>query len=418
MVEVWLPYGETEVCVRIPTANLLDIVEPKKMDGKNPQVEIKNALQNPVGTKRLAEIVKPEAKVTIVLKDSGVSANQMLISALMEEIGSAGVNENDVTIIFAYDPIRDSHLYQKSPMLGEELSARLRVVRHSCEADWQVSVGKTSNGIEICLNKLFVEADVKILAGPVEPHPIAGYGGGYEIVLPGVAGLDSIREVFRLGIDGKAVKGNLEGNPVHDEMVEAADLAKVDFTLNIVRDSNLEIVKAFAGNVNETFEKSVRLAEEIYRIPVENRADIVFVSPGGFYFDNSLQEATVCLDGALEIVKRGKAIALIAECASGFGDKEFFEVLSKFRNLRELRRHLEKKFTVPGLMAYRLIKVLQQVNLVVVSVMPEYYLSRILKLKIARTANEAYRLLADTFGNRGKISFIPYGNLTVPFIKT
>jgi len=415
VVEVWLPYGETEVCVRIPTANLLDIVEPKKVDKKDPQSEIRSALQNPIGTKRLAEIVRPGSKVAIVLKDSGVSANQILISLLMEEIKSAGVNEKDVTILFAYDPLRN---YQKLPMLVEDLPARLRVVKHSCDAAQQVSVGKTSNGIEICLNSLFVEADVKILAGPVEPHPIAGYGGGYEIVLPGVAGLDSIREVFRLGIDGKAVKGNLEGNPVYNEMVEAADLVQVDFSMNIVRDSSLEIVKAFAGDINKTFEEAVRVAEEIYKIPVENRADMVFVSPGGFYFDNSLQEAAVCLDSALEIVKRGKAIALIAECASGFGNKDFFEVISKYRNLRELKRRLEKRFTVPGLMAYRLMKVLQQVNIVVVSVMPEYALSRILKLKIARTANEAYRLLAERFGNRGKSSFIPYGNLTVPFIKT
>jgi len=418
VVEVWLPYGSTEVCVRIPTANLLDIIEPKRMaSAKNPPAEIKNALRNPLDSKRLAEVVKPGAKITIVLKDSGISLNQMLISALLEEIGSAGVGDEDVTILIAYDPLRTASSQQNLFMLGEELSTRLRMVKHSCEADGQVYVGKTSSGIDIHINKLFVEADVKILASSVEPHPIAGYSGGRELVLPGVASLDSIREVFRLGIDGKAKKGNLEGNPVHEEMVEAAHLAQVDFALNIVRDSGSDIVKAFAGDIDKAFEKSVSLAEEIYKVPVENRADIVFVSPGGCSFDGSFQEATLCLDGALEVAKRGKAVALIAECASGCGDKVFLEAFSKFSNPKDLRRYLEKKFSVSGLMAYRLMNFLREANLVIVSVIPEYYVSRVLGMKTARTANEAYRILVDIVGKRGKVSFIPYGNLTVPFIK-
>ena len=417
MVEVWLPYGSTEVCVRIPTSNLLDVIEPRRMAAaRNPQAEIKKALQNPLGAKRLAEIVKPGDKVTVVLKDSGVSTNQMLISALLEEIVSAGVEDKDVTVIVAYDPLRAVSSRRNLPMLGEDLSARLRVVKHSCEADEQAYLGKTSSGIDIHLNRLFAEADVKILAGPVEPHPIAGYGGGCELVLPGVASLDSIREVFRLGIDEKAKKGNLEGNVVHDEMVEAASLAQVDFSLNIVRDSGLDIVKAFAGDIDKAFEKSVRLAEEIYKVPVENRADIVFISPGGS-FDGSLQEAAVCLDGALEVAKRGKAVALVAECALGCGDEEFLEALSGFKNPKDLRRYLRRRFSVSGLMAYKLMSILQQVDLVLVSAIPDYYVSRFFKMKTARTANEAYRLLVETVGNRGKVSFIPYGSLTVPFVK-
>ena len=418
MVEVWLPYGDTEVCVRIPTANLLDIIEPRRIaSAKNPQEEIKNALQNPLGSKRLAEIVKPRAKITVILKDSGVSVNQMLISALLEEMSSAGVEDKDVTIIFAYDPFREVLLRRNLPMLREEIPARLRVIKHTVEADGQVYVGKTSSGIEIRLNRLFIEADVKILVGPVEPHPVAGYSGGRELILPGVASLDSILKVFRLGIDEKAKKGILEGNMVHDEMVEAADLAQVDFALSIVRDVGLDIIKAFAGSIDKAFEESVRFAGGIYKVPVENRADIVFVSPGGSLFDGSLQEAAFCLDDALEIAKKGKAVALVAECASGCGDKEFLETLSRFNDPKDLRKHLKRRFSVPGLMAYRLMSVLTQVNLVVVSAMPEYYVSRIFRIKTARTANEAYRILASIVGNRGKVSFIPYGNLTVPFLK-
>ena len=418
MVEVWLPYGNTEVCVRIPTANLLDVIEPKKIDAaKNPQTEIKNALENPLGVKRLAEMVKPGTKIAIVLRDSGISTNQMIISTLLEEMGSTGVRNEDVTIIVAYDPLRTFSSQQTLPILGEDLSARLRVIRHSCKADGQINVGKTSRGIEVHLNKLFTEADVKILAGTIEPHPIAGYTGGREMILPGVASLDSIMKVFQLGIDERAKRGILEGNPVHEEMVDAAGLVQADFALNIVRDSQFDVVKAFAGDVDKTFEKSVMLAEEIYKVPIENRADMVFISPGGSFFDKTFQEASICLDGALEVAKKGKGVALIAECMSGYGDKKFFEALSRFSNPKDLKKHLERKFSVSGLMAYRLMIVPQQVNLVIVSIMPDYYVSRVFRMKTARTANEAYHLLADTVGTRGKVSFIPYGNLTIPFVK-
>jgi nickel-dependent lactate racemase len=417
LVEVWLPYGETEVCVRVPTSSLLDIIEPKKPDSaRNPNAVIRHALENPIGTSRLAEIVRPGARVTVVLKDSGISTNQMLISALLEEMGSAGVEDGDVTVIVAYDPLKPASSQQNKQVLGEELMARIRVVRHRCDADEEVYVGKTSGGTEIRLNRLFAEADVKVLAGTVEPHPVAGYGGGRELVLPGVAGIDSIRETFRLGID-KATKGVLEGNPVHDEMVEAADLARVDFALNVVRDSGSDIVKAYAGGVDEAFERSVRLAEEIYRVPVENRADIVFVSPGGRSFDKSLQEAAVCLDGATKVTKRKRAIVLIAECASGCGDKEFLEALSRLMNPRDMKRSLEKRFSVPRLMAYRFMTILREADLVLVSAIPDYYISRISGLRSARTANEAYRLLAESIESREKVSFIPYGNLTVPYVK-
>jgi len=419
LVEVWLPYGSTEVCVRVPTANLLDIIEPRKTaPAKNPMMEIKNALENPIGTKRLSEIVKAGDKVSLVLKDSSVSTNQMMISALVDELGSMGVRDEDITIIVAYDPLRAFSQHQRLPILGEELSARLKVARHKCNVDEESYLGKTSSEIEIYLNKLFAEADVKILAGSVEPHPIAGYSGGYDLVLPGVASFDSILEIFKLGIDGKVKQGNLEGNVIHEEMVEAVELAKVDFTLNIVRDSGMDIVKAFAGDIHKVFEKSVKLTEEIYKVPVKNRADIVFVSPGGIPFDSYLQEAILCLESAFEIAKRGKAVALVAECASGCGDKEFIEALSRFKKLNDLRRYLEKNFSISGLLAYRLMNLLQQINLMIVSAIPDYYASRILGIKTARTANEAFRMLIEIVGSRGKASFIPYGNLTVPFIET
>jgi len=419
LVEVWLPYGKTEVCVRVQTKNLLDIIEPKeKTEAENPQSEIENAMENPLGTKRLSETVKPGDKVSIVLGDYDASTNQLIFSAILKELNSAGIKNGDITVIIAYDPLSISSAKEEMLLLGDGLSVGVGVVRHDCINNERVQVGRTSRGTDVYLNKMFVEADVKILAGVVEPHIYAGYSGGREGVLPGVSGIETIRHNLSLSLEPKAERGVLEGNPVHEDMVEAAEFAEVDFTLNLVRNSKHEVVKAFAGDLNKAFDESVRFAEDMYKASIESRADIVFLSPGGFPSDATLFESCKSVDAALEATKRGKVIILVAECIEGYGSKDFYETMSRFKtSLRALEKSLKKHFSVGGFMAYRLMKVLQRAKMFLVSVMPDYYVSETFGMKSARTANEALRYAFDIVGKKGTVSFIPYGNLTMPSVE-
>jgi nickel-dependent lactate racemase len=419
LVEVWLPYGKTEVCVRVPTKNLLNTVEPKdKAAAQNPQEEIGVALANPLGTLRLSDIAKSGMKVAVALKNSDTSTNQMIVSAVLKELGSAGISENDVTVIVAHDPFRPYVVSQRMPVLGDLLSSRVSVVLHNPSEGEYIDVGKTSRGINVSLNKAFAEADMKVVAGVVEPHPFAGYGGGREIILPGVSSLDTVRQNLLLALDGKAERGVVVGNPVHEDMVEASRLAGVDFALNVVRNGGFEVVKGFAGNVEAAFNEAAKFADEVCRIPIDGRADIVFLSPGGFPFDGSLFEACTCLDVGVEAAKRGKPVVLVAECVNGHGDKEFSEAMSRFDSPKALVKHLRRHFSVGGLMAYRLMSFAQTFVLYLVSIVPQYYVSESYKLKAARTVNEAYRFASDAAGKDGKVSFVPYGNMVVPYVKT
>jgi len=417
VVEVWLPYGKTEVCVRIPTRNLAAVIEPREKEGAlNPQAEIENALTNPIGARRLAEAAKPGDKVTVALKDSGTSTNQIIVSAILKELATANVKEEDITIIAAYDPLRTSSPPSEEPFLSDDLSSRITVLRHDCGTSECVGVGRTSRGTDVYLNKRFLEARLKVLAGVVEPHPCMGYSGGREGVLPGVSSMETVQQNLSLSLNPKAERGYLEGNPVHDDMMEATRLAEVDFTLNVVRNHRLEVVRAFAGDLNEAFGESVKLAEDIYKVPVEGRADVVFISPGGYPFDIDLFEASKGIDGAVAATKRGKAIVLVAECMNGCGNKEFREALSKFKDPSALERSLKKRFSMGGLMAYRMLTALQKTKMVLVSVMPEYHIPEALEVKMARTANEALDYAFGIVGKNGRVSTIPYGNLTTPFL--
>jgi nickel-dependent lactate racemase len=418
LVEVWLPYGKTEVCVRVPTKNLLDVIEPNdKLGVENPQAEIKNALTNPFGTKSFTETVKPGDKVSVVLKDSGASTNQTMVSTILEELNSTGIRDGDITVIIAYDPLCVSSRQEETPLLSEDLSAGINVVQHDYETSDHAHVGKTSRGTEVYLNKRFIEADAKIVVGVVEPHPCAGYSGGREGVLPGVSSFETIQHNLSLSLDKKAERGSLEGNPVHEDMVEAASLAEVDFALDIVRNRRLEVVKAFAGDIGAAFDEAVKLVDDMYKVSIESRADMVFASPGGYPFDADLFEACKSLDAALKVTKRGKAIVLAAECVDGYGTREFYEAMSRFKDSRGLEKSLKRRFSVGGFMAYRLKASLQSAKIVLVSTIPDHYVSEAFGMQSARTVNEAFRYASDVVGKNGKVSFIPYGNLTMPCVK-
>lgn len=419
MVDVWLPYGKTEICARIPTRNFLGTIEPKEKSGvPDPRVEVERALREPIGTEQLSEIAKPGDKVAIVVDDATrVTPTYLMVPPLLDELNKAGVKDEDVTVIFGCGTHRAVKPDEMEKLVGEETLKRVRAVNHDCNAKDQVFLGKTSFGTKVYVNKVFADANVKILAGDVDLHYYAGYGGGRKSVLPAVSGAETIQHNHAMLLHPKSRTGVLEGNPVHEDMVEAAKLAKVNFILNIVTNSKLELVQAFAGDLELAFYEGVKLVDEMYKVPIDRRADIVVVSPGGNPLDINLYQAYKGVDNALEAVKRGGVIVLVAECPEGHGHDVFHEWMTRLKDLKEMEKEIKKRFRMGGHKAYYLLKALQKVKIVFVSVMPDYYAVNMFKLKTARVVNDALRDAFDIAGKNAKVWAMPFGNLTFPVVK-
>lgn len=421
MVDVWLPYGKTEVCVRVPTRNFLGSIQPKEKEGVPDAVlEIKRALNEPIGSKRLDEIVKPEDKVAIVVDDATRPApSHLMVPPLLEELNNAGVKDENITIIFACGTHKAVTREEAVKLLGEAVLNRVKTLSHDCKASDLVYVGTTKKyGTKVYLNHVFAEADVKILTGDIGFHYYAGYGGGRKSVLPGVSGEETIKHNHAMLLHPNAKTGILDGNPVHEDMVEAARLAKVDFILNVVINSEKEVVKAFAGDVEQAFYEGVKLVDEMYRIPVDRKADIVVVSPGGHPADVNLFQAYKGVDNALEIVKRGGVIILVAECPEGHGNQVFYDWMVKFKDLKAVQREIKRNFVLGGHKAYYLMKALRKAQIFLVSAMPDYYATNIFKLKTARAVNDALNEAFSIVGKNAKVWVMPYGNFTLPEFKT
>ena len=420
MVDVWLPYGKTEICARVPTRNFLGSIEPKEKPGvPDANTEVERALNGPLGSKKLSEIAKPEHKVAIVVDDATRPApSDTLVLQLLKELNTAGVKDENITVIFACGTHRAVKKEEAVNLLGQEVLSRVKTVSHDCKAQDLVHVGTTQkHGTKVYLNRIFAEADVRILTGDVCLHYYAGYSGGRKSVLPGVSGEETIKHNHAMLLDANARTGLLDGNPVHEDMVEAANLAKVDFVLNVVTNSKGEVVKAFAGDLEQAFNEGVKLVDEMYRVTVDRRADIVIVSSGGNPADLNLFQAYKGVDNALEVVKRGGVIVLVAECPEGHGNQVFYDWMIKFGELKAVEREIKKNFVLGGHKAYYLLEVLQNHRIILISSMPDYYASNIFKLKTARAVNDALNEAFEIAGKNARVWVMPYGNFTLPEVK-
>lgn len=421
MVDIWLPYGESDLCVRVPARNFLGSIEPKEIDGvSDSKAEIKRALNKPIGSKRLSEITQKGQKVAIVVDDVTRDApSELMVLPVLEELNSIGIPDEDITIIFGCGTHRVVKPEEAIKLLGKEVINRVKTISHDCKSEDLVYIGKTkSHGTKVRVNRIFAEADLKILIGDVGFHYYAGYSGGRKSVMPAISCADTIQHNHAMLLNSKARTGILEGNPVHEDMTEGAKLVGVDFILNVVMNNKGKIVKAFAGDLEKAFNEAVKLVDNLYRVVVDRRADIVVVSAGGHPGDIDLYQAYKGLDNALEVVKRNGVVVLVAECPEGHGHQVFYEWMIRFGDLKKVEREVKRHFIMGGHKAYYLLKALKNHTIILVSSLPDYYASDVFKFKTSKAVNDAFKEALKISGSSSKVWVIPHGNHTLPIVKT
>jgi len=352
-VEVGFPYGRGQVVFDLPDDKLVGVYEPREIPGvPNLRAEVERALENPVDSHPLRDLAQGRRSAVIVVDDVSRSVpNAELLPWVVEELRAGGLALADITVVVAtglHRPLSESELDATRGGLP------VRVVNHRADRKAElVSIGTTSLGREIQVNRTYMSADLKVLVGDVEFHQFCGYGGGAKSIYPGIADAESIRHNHSMMEMEGVGPGRWEGNPVRQEIEEAGRMAGVDFILSVVMNSRKEVVCANAGHVVGAFLAGTRVVDEMYRVDVPRAADLVIASAGGHPKDASLYQAQKAVAAARRIVKRGGAIALLAECPEGHGSELFDRWMKEATSVREIVARHRESFVMGGHKAYQ-----------------------------------------------------------------
>ncbi|KUO70487.1 MAG: hypothetical protein APF81_23450 [Desulfosporosinus sp. BRH_c37] len=421
-----LAYGNETLSFRLPSSlNIKEIEANASQPILDIEQAILQALTQPIGTAPLIEVVKPGDKVVIVVSDITrlwVRAD-VLLPILLDVLNGAGVPDKDISIVTATGDHRLQTLEEHTAICGAKILARVPIYDHECHAQDLVDLGKSSLGTPIKVNRRVWEADKVILTGGIAYHLLAGFGGGRKSIAPGVCGYEMIQQNHALallgggpsGLNPNIETGKMEGNPVAEDMLEIARLVGVDFILNVVVNEKKEFVYIAAGELYEAHLAGCRVTEEIFGIELEEKAELVIVSCGGYPKDTQLYQAIKALDNASYAVREGGVIILISECSEGIGSQPFLEFFNH-GEVEEMNAGLHADFTMPGFISLKTASICQKTPVILISSLSEELVKRV-KMIPTHCPAEALQFATQILGRQPESVYImPHGGNTFPIL--
>ncbi len=412
MTKLQIPYGSKLIDVDI-AGKLLVPTSRTKGKLKNHDV-IRHALRNPNGTKRMKELVDTgkNAEIIIVVDDHTRDApTEKMLDAIMGEIGEE--HKEQINLLVAcgtHAPPTEEDLMR---IVGKHFY-QFNILIHDCDAKDLVFVGTTSRGTPVSLNRSYVEAGIKVLMGDITLHYYAGFGGGRKSILPGISSRETIKRNHALLVDERARTTNIENNPVHLDMSEAASFAPPDFVLNTVADGNGNLVAAYAGEMNAVLLKGTEVAKDLFSLETD-LFDILLVSAGGFSKDRNLYQATKAVENCYRAVVLGGKLILVAECREGIGDPYFEDWMNEYTTYAEAADAIKTNFVLGGHKAFYMRKAMKRVHLAIISELNMHMLGR--------WGIDTYESVGEAFAEKKdkvKIGIVKKGldTLLIPLAKT
>ena len=318
-MKVRLAYGREGLEVELPDERTT-VIEPTFVPGlPDAKGAILTALRNPIGTPPLRRIVEPTQSVAISVCDiTRPMPSKTLLPLLLGELRH--IPPENITILIATGTHRTNTEEELSEMLGKEVVDKYRVVNHNgFDDDSLEEIGSTGSGIEVRLNRLWVESDIRITTGFVEPHFFAGFSGGPKMVAPGLAGFPTIMRLHDAVMIGhsNARFAITVGNPIHDAIREIARMSCVDFSVDVTINRDHRITSVYAGELFAVHKAACAVAQRLAMQPVSSPFDLVLTTNSGYPLDQNLYQAVKGMSAAAQVVREGGRIICAAECSEG-----------------------------------------------------------------------------------------------------
>lgn len=348
-------YGQGARSVELPAALRYDTLEPRPLLAlSDPITAIRNALRNPIGSQALSNLVRPGERVAVLVNDiTRLVRTDLFLPVLVDELNAAGIPDRDIFIVFALGMHRRQTPAEQRSIVGEALARRLALIDHDAlDPANLVDIGRTSWGNRVWISRRVREADFVILTGEIIYHLIAGYNGGRKSLVPGVAGAGTTTFNHKFILDPGCRSGVLDGNPAHEDLLEACRLFNPGFLLNVVLSPAGELVRVVAGHFDLAHRAGCATVDEMFRVCINQPYDLVIASAGGLPFDIDLRQAHKGMENAARALGPKGTLVYFAECGDGAGARAFEEWVQRFSSSAEMAEALRSNFVLGGHKAY------------------------------------------------------------------
>ncbi len=412
-----LPCGDCPITVQIPAQNIVSVLTRQDAKGLADEREaIIQSLRSPIESPPLRNLVKPSDKVAVIATDNTRPCpDDRILPPLLAELESVVPRQN-ITIIIAlglHPPLNKAELSAK---LGEYIVANYNVVNH--DVNDTVYIGTTSRGTPVDINRRVIDADFRISTGFIEPHFFAGFSGGRKSIAPGVFSIRSAyhNHGYQMIEHPQVRAGILKGNPLHEDLVEQAQMARLNFIANVLLNKNREITHVVAGHPFIAHEKGCQIERKIVGVKVTQRADITITTNSGAPLDLDLYQTCKGIDTASQVTRDGGIIIIASMCSAGIGPDAFLELHRSVDSPKEVIRKIKREEPI-GVQWENQILARAQLkhDIYLVSGLDDRVV-RDMMLTPVSTVEEGLEKAFSVLGEDAEIIVIPEGPLILPLL--
>jgi len=416
--EIELPYGNSFLKARVPTKNLSFVLNTKYIKGlENERKAITNSLRTPIERPPLCDCVNKNDKVVVLATDNTRPCpDDRILPPILAELEEKLPREN-ITIIVAlglHPPLDKQELVKK---LGRDIVENYNVMNH--DVNQCVYIGTTSRGTPVDINTRVVEADFRLSTGFIEPHWFAGFSGGRKSIAPGVF---SVRAAYKnhsyIMLDHpRSISGIIKGNIVHEDLVEQARMANLNFIVNVLLNKNKEITHVVAGDLIKAHERGCEIESDIAEVKVSHKVDITITTNSGAPLDLDLYQTCKGMNAASKITRDGGIVIIASACSTGVGPEEFRELHASVSSPKEVLQKIRREEPI-GVQWQNQILARDQLrnDFYLVSNLEDSVVKDLMITPI-RTIEEGLEKAFKILGNDAEVAVIPEGPLVVPILE-
>lgn len=421
MPEIKIPYGHGTESLRIPDGAQIDWIEPAYvLPAGDPVGVVREALANPVDGRSLSAYAPAQSVVIAINDKTRPVPHEYLLPPLLDALHAYGILNEAVTFYIATGTHIPMPPEEFNRVLPQEILERYKVVSHDCDdAGNLVALGATSRGTPIAVNRLYFEADLKIVVGNIEPHHFAGFSGGYKSAAIGLAARQTINQNHSMLIEPGARIAIFDSNPLRQDIEEIGDALGVHFALNAILNGEKRIVRAVSGNPRAVMQAGIPISQEICQVKTSGaRYDLVIASVGGAPKDINFYQSQKALTHASLFTRDGGVIILAAECPEGPGSQGYEDFMLGVRSPEEVFSKFQKLgFRVGPHKAFQVARDAARVHIILVSQIPAEKVSGLLMVP-AGNLDKAYKaaveLLSPVPEQSLRVAVLPRATNTIP----